>query len=303
MGARVRPLPAPLAPGARLGVMAPAGPADPDRLAAGVAALRRAGYEVIVAANATAHGGHLAGGDGERLAGIVTLLDEEVDALIASRGGYGTMRLLPELPWDRLAAWQGWVVGFSDLTALHAALATRFPRATLHGPMVASLAGDARGVERLLAWLQGRGPRQLFDLGRARVLRPGVARGVAVGGTLSILAALAGTPFEPEYEGAVLFLEDVGEPLYRLDRLLTQLRLSSRLSLVQAVVVGHLARCGRGEARWRERFRELLLQAVPAEAVVVEGVSFGHGRANMPFPLGIAVEVDTGRGTISRGGG
>lgn len=302
MGALVRPLPAPLAPGARIGVMAPAGPCDPDRVAAGVAALRGAGYTVELAANAAARAAYLAGDDRERRDGLVALLDGGVDALIATRGGYGTMRLLPELPWERLAAWHGWVVGFSDVTALHAALATRFPRATLHGPMVASLARDARAVARVRAWLEGRGPRVLFDLSRAHVLRPGVALGVSAGGTLSILAALAGTPFAPDYDDTVLFLEDVGEPLYRLDRLLTQLQLSSTLSRVQAVVVGNLVRCGRGEAGWRERFRERLLQTVPPHAVVVEGVPFGHGVTNVPFPLGVAVAVDTERGTISLGG-
>ncbi|MDD5563165.1 MAG: LD-carboxypeptidase [Thermoanaerobaculaceae bacterium] len=302
MSATPRPLPQPLTPGSRIGVMAPAGPCDPRALAAGVEALRAAGYEVICAPNVAARVGHLAGEDRERLAGIAGLLDRGVGCLIAARGGYGTMRLLPDLPWERFASWQGWVVGFSDLTALHAALSGRFPRATLHGPMAASFGRDARGAEMVVAWLAGRAPRRLFELRRARALRPGVARGVSVGGTLSILAALAGTPFAPEYEDAVLFLEDVGEPLYRLDRLLTQLRLSSRLSRVKAVVVGDLARCGRGETGWRERFRELLLDALPADAVVVEGVPFGHGGRNVPFPLGVEVEVDTPRGEITWGG-
>ncbi len=283
--------------------MAPAGPCDPRALAAGIDVLRGAGYEVISAPNAALRTGHLAGADHDRLEGIVGLLDSGVECLLAARGGYGTMRLLPDLPWDRLAAWSGWVVGFSDLTALHAALATRFPCATLHGPMAASLGRDRRGAAALLDWLAGRAPRRLFNLQRAEVLRPGVARGVAVGGTLSILAALAGTPFEPDYGDAVLFIEDVAEPLYRLDRLLTQLRLSSRLLRVKAVVVGRLARCGRGEAGWRERFRELLLGSLPAGAVVVEGVPFGHGGANVPFPLGVEVEVDTPGGEISWGGG
>jgi muramoyltetrapeptide carboxypeptidase len=244
----------------------------------------------------------LAGSDRERLDGIVWLIDHGVHALVGARGGYGAMRLLPDLPWGRLASWQGWVVGFSDVTALHAALATRFPRATLHGPMVASLPRDARGAGLLVDWLGGHSPHTLFDLEEKHVLRPGVVRGVSAGGTLAVLAALAGTPFEPDYEGCVLFLEDVGEPLYRLDRLLTQLRLSSRLGRARAVVAGRLARCGRGEAKWRDRWRELLLEAAP-DAVVVEGPAFGHGGVNVPFPLGVEVEVDTIRGEIVWGGG
>jgi muramoyltetrapeptide carboxypeptidase len=282
--------------------MAPAGPCDPVALQAGIEVLRAAGFEPVTASNLTSRTSYLAGSDDERFAGILDLLDRGAEALLAARGGYGVMRLLPGMPWERLAAWQGWVVGFSDVTALHAGLATRFPRATLHGPNVASLARHRASAERLVAWLRGRAPRRLFALGRARILRSGVARGVSVGGTLSLLAALVGTPFEPDYRDTVLFLEEVGEPAYRLDRLLTQLRLSSRLAEVKAVVTGRLARCGRNEPGWHERWRELLLEAVGADTVVVEGLPFGHGGANAPFPLGVEVEVDTVRGEIAWGG-
>jgi muramoyltetrapeptide carboxypeptidase len=131
------------------------------------------------------------------------------------------------------------------------------------------------------------------------VVRPGVARGVAVGGNLSVLTSLAGTPFAPDLGGAVLFLEDVGEAGYRIDRLLTQLRLSSRLDAVKALITGRLTRCGRGEQGWRERWRRLLDEAAPPGAVVVEGLPFGHGRENLPFPLGVEVTVDTRRGEVS----
>ncbi len=301
MAARARPLPLPLAPGARVGVRAPAGPIDPAALQAGVDFLRARGLQVVTAPNVLSRDAYLAGGDASRSDGIVALLDEGVEALIAARGGYGVTRVLERLPWERLAAWQGWVVGFSDITALHAGLATRFPRATLHGPVVGSLARDGRGGELLVSWLCGRPPSRLFAVPPARVVRPGVARGVAVGGTLSLLAALVGTPFEPDYRDAVLFVEDVGEPLYRLDRLLTQLRLSSRLAEVKAVVAGRLARCGQGERGWRERWRELLLAATPPDAVVVEGLPFGHGGTNVPFPLGVEVEVNTADRAITWG--
>jgi len=295
-------LPAPLGAGARIGVMALAGPCDPLALAAGMEFLRGHGFEVVPGPNLAARSAYLAGSDDERLEGLEVLLDAGAEALVAARGGYGVMRLLPRLPWERLAAWQGWVVGFSDLTALHAGCARRFPRATMHGPMVSSLGRDPKGGELLVSWLRGNAPRRLFRVGPAQVVHAGVARGVAVGGTLSMLAALVGTEYEPDYDGAVLFLEDVGEPVYRLDRLLTQLRLSSRLARVKAVVAGRLARCGRGEPGWRERWRRLLVEAVGPEAVVVEGLTFGHGGSNVPFPLGVEVAVDTAGGEITWGG-
>jgi muramoyltetrapeptide carboxypeptidase len=282
--------------------MAPGGPCDPAAVEAGLEFLRERGWDPVPAPNLASRASYLAGTDDERLRGILALLDAGVEALLAARGGYGMMRLLHLLPWERLASWQGWVVGSSDITALHTGLATRFPRATLHGPMVNSFGRDPVSAELLISWLVGRGPRRLFDVKPDRVVRPGVAHGVAVGGTLAMLAALVGTPFEPDFRDVILFLEDVGEPVYRLDRLLTQLRLSSRLSKVRGVIAGKLVRCGRGEPGWHERWRALLLGAVPPDAVVVEGLPFGHGSANVPFPLGVTVEVDTGRGEITWGG-
>jgi muramoyltetrapeptide carboxypeptidase len=298
MAASSRPLPPPLAPGARIGVAALAGPVDPTRIETGVAALRDAGYQVVEAGNLRERRGYLAGDDAARIAGLEAMLDGEVEAIIAARGGYGVMRVLERLPWQRLRAWGGWIVGHSDLTAFHAALGSRFPRATLHGPMVQEI-GSPAALQRVTAWLSGAAPRQLFRVGTPAVVRPGTARGVSAGGNLAILAALSGTPFAPDLDGSVLFLEDIGEPTYRLDRLLTQLRLSSMLAGVRAVVAGRLTRCGERGTRWRERWRELLAEAAPPGIPVVEGVGFGHRAVNRPFPLGVEVVVDTGKGSIS----
>jgi muramoyltetrapeptide carboxypeptidase len=271
-------------------------------LAAGVAYLERAGFKVVVAAPKASRGEYTAGSDRERAAAVHEAIDRGARALIAARGGYGVARVLPLLDWDRLAAWGGWVVGFSDLTALHGALGARFPAASLHGPLAVTLLRHRQSSELMIDWLRGRGPETLFTFRPSQVVRGGVKRGVSVGGNLSLLASLVGTPWEPRYDGTVLFLEDVNEPGYSLDRLLTQLRLSSRLGRVRAVVAGRMARCGLGEAGWRERWRRLLAEAAPANAVVVEGLPFGHGAANLPFPLGVEVEVDTTLGTVRWGG-
>jgi muramoyltetrapeptide carboxypeptidase len=294
-----RPLPPPLRAGARVGVFALSGPPDAAALAVGIRRLEAAGFEVVRATNLGDRDAYLAGSDDARAAGVAGLLDAGVDALLAARGGYGALRALPLLPWRRLREWGGWLVGYSDVTAVHAAAAVHALPATAHGPMTTTLARHAPSAERLLALLGGRAPQRLFRVPPARVVRPGVVRGVAAGGNLSVLAALAGTPFEPDLDGAVLFVEEVGEPGYRLDRLLTQLRLSSRLDSVKALIAGRLSRCGRGEPGWRERWRRLLDEAAPPGAVVIEGMPFGHGAANLSFPLGVEVSVDTGRGEIS----
>jgi muramoyltetrapeptide carboxypeptidase len=271
-------------------------------LAGGVSWLEAAGYRVRVAGPWPRRGAYTAGTDEERAAAIHALVDSGVKALIAARGGYGVMRLLPLLDWDRLAAWGGWLVGFSDITALHAAATRRFPCASLHGPLAVTLRRHAPSARLLGEWLAGRAPQRLFSFGERRVVRPGRARGIAVGGNLSLLAALVGTAWEPDYDGSVLFLEDVNEPGYSIDRLLTQLRLSSRLGRVKAVVAGRMARCGLGEVGWRERWPRLLAEAAPEAAVIVEGLPFGHGVANVPIPIGVEVEVDSVRGTVTWGG-
>lgn len=279
------------------------GPPNLERLRSGVERLQGAGFEVRLAPNVELSAGYLAGSDGARLDGLLSLLDEGVDLLWAARGGYGIMRLLPELPLDRLSAWGGWVVGYSDVTVLHTVLMERCGLASLHGPMVTSLPRHADSAGRVVELLRGQGTKRLFGLGQATVVRGGKACGRAVGGNLSMLAALVGTPYEPDFDGAIVFLEDVGEPVYRLDRLLTQLSLSSRLAKVKAVLAGRLVRCGSREPGWREKWLDLLREAAPSNAVVVGGLPFGHGAVNMAFPLGVEVTVDTSRGEVTWGGG
>lgn len=300
MAATARPFPPALPEGGRIGLVALASPLDLRRAQRGLRALEQLGYEVVIPPNWSVRDAYLAGDDQARLASLTAVLAQDPHALIATRGGYGTMRLLPHVPWAKLADWGGWIVGFSDLTAMHAALATRFPFATLHGPMLGGLAGAPEQLAEVLGWLRGQRRHLLFRIPAGGVVRGGRARGVAVGGNLSMLAALVGTPFEPDYNGAILFLEDVGEPAYRLDRLLTQLTLSSRLTRVAAVIVGDMVRCG-GERGWRQRFRRVLAEAAP-QAVVAQGARFGHGSQNLAFPLGAEVEVDTTAGTVRLGG-
>jgi len=297
------PLPKPLDRGARIGIFALAGAPDPGRLQSGLEFLRANGLVPVVADNLAMKTGYLAGDDESRIAGLCGLLDQGVDALLAARGGYGTMRVLETLPWPALEAFNGWVIGFSDITALHAALSRRGSVATLHGPAATALGREGSTREALISWLRGSPPRPLFRIPRGGVLRSGMATGRAIGGNLSLLAALVGTEWEPDYAGAVLFIEEVGEPLFRLDRLLTQLRLSSRLAAVHAIVAGSLFRCGRGEIDSHRRWLSLLAEVAPEGAVVVAGLPFGHGARNMPFPLGCPVTVDTAAGVVMVGGG
>ncbi len=287
----------PLAAGEPVGVFALSGPVDLERLEEGLAILRSWGHPVVEASNVRLRGpgGYLAGTDAERIGGLMELVDGGVRVAMAARGGYGVLRLARWIPFDRLAAAGVRLIGFSDLTPVLCRLAAAgVPQ--LHGPVVTSLAWDAestRGLADLVTGVKGAGD-VLLELPRESVLRPGKASGPLLGGNLTLLAASVGTPLETPLAGSVLVLEDINEPVYRIDRLLTQLRLSGRLDGVKALIFGDLSEFGTSD---RERLHELLLEAVP-HGPVVAGLPFGHGRRNVPLPLGGGVSLDTVRGML-----
>ncbi len=295
--------PAPRRPGAPLlvpprlregdtvAVVAPAGPTDPGRLAAGVRVLESWGLRVRVpepgAGGAPLHAGWLAGSDEQRARAFTEAwTDPEVRAVIATRGGSGSTRMLRLLDWDRLAAaGPKLLVGFSDVTAVHQAVAQRLGLATVHGPVVASL-GD--GQEGARAWarqvLFGAAP----EIGALSPVVPGRAEGVLVGGNLTVLAAGVGTPYCRPAAGGIVLLEDVGERPWRLDRALTQLLSSGWFDEVRGVLLGQFVDCGAPdevEAVLHERLGGL---GVPVAA----GAAVGHGPENLTLPLGLPAVLD-----------
>jgi muramoyltetrapeptide carboxypeptidase len=283
-----------------IGVVALSGPVREERLyAAGLAGLKTWGHPLLVAPNVTARDGYFAGDDEQRLQGLEWLLDRGARVLVCARGGYGVTRLLHRLPWHRLVRDEICLIGFSDITALLNPLVARGGVIQVHGPMVAVGLGRARYRDRLRRLVSGklRG-KHLFRFGRQSVARHGSVSGVAIGGNLTMLCSLIGTGFEPDYDGAALFLEEVNEPLYRLDRLLTQLARSGRLSGVKAIIGGSLKGCRPVDER-NQRWQQLLVEASPNGAPVVVGLPFGHGVRNLAFPVGAQVRVDTEAGEIT----
>jgi muramoyltetrapeptide carboxypeptidase len=288
----------PLSPGEPIGVVALSGPVDRNRLEAGLRILEGWGNPVVLAPNIEARSAYLAGDDDARVGGLEWVVARGATLLMAARGGFGVTRLLPRLRLRELAAAGVRFVGYSDTVALLNAMAAAGGAMQVHGPMVAAGLARAENATRLRRLLEGELVGQpLFRFGPGRVVRPGRAAGHAIGGTLSVLAALIGTPHEPRWEGSVLFIEEVGEPLYRLDRLLTQLRASARLRGVKALICGGLRGCGPVAER-ASRWPELVAEAAAPEAAVVVDLPFGHGARNLAFPIGATVEVDTDSGAI-----
>jgi muramoyltetrapeptide carboxypeptidase len=239
--------------------------------------------------------GELAGTDEERAADLAWALgDPDVRAVWFARGGYGVTRILDRVDYRVLARRPRVLLGFSDLTALFAPVVRRASVPAFYGPVVADLRRpgrfDARSLDRVLAEPASATTHRLPARG---ILVPGRARGPLIGGCLSLLQALVGTPFEPDYRNAVLFFEEIGEAAYRVDRMLTHLRTAGRLDQVAGVVVGHMVDCGphrRGGRPLRQVLREALADlGVP----VVTGLPAGHGPRTLTLPLGFTATLDT----------
>lgn len=294
-------LPPPVRRGDRIGVAALSGPVDPERLARGTAALSDLGFEPVPAANLSCRRGLFAGSIRERLEGFHGLLaDPTVAAVVFARGGHGLLPLLPHLDWGLLASRPRAFVGYSDVTPLLLAITRRLGWVTFHGPMVA--VELARGLSReeegsFLGALAGRLPREL-PLGGAEGGE--AVEGPLLGGCLSLLTATLGTPWAAELEGALLFWEDTGEPLYRIDRMLTHLELSHTLSRIRGMVMGHVAPPAEDpvesthEPRRHEPFgldavRRL---AAPRGWPIAWGLPAGHEAPNLTVPLGWRVRLE-----------
>lgn len=292
-------LPPPVRPGDRVGVAALSGPVDPERLARGLAELRRLGFEPVPARNlaaVSARSGLFAGDDAERLAAFHELAaDPSLGAILFSRGGHGLLRLLPHLDWDLLARTPRAYVGYSDLTPFLLEVVRRLGVVAFHGPMVA--ADLARGLaveeeESLLGALAGDYP---VAHSLAVALRPGEAEGPLLGGCLSLLAATLGTPYAPDLAGAILFLEDVNEPAYKLDRLLTHLRLAGSLDAIRGMVFGHFDSGPNGPRGASGDLAALVTESLAGfEWPVAWGEKSGHRAPNLTLPLGLTARLEEG---------
>ena len=231
--------PAPLCAGDRVAIVSPASKIDVSLIDSAADALRREGFVPVVMPHAGGERGSFSGSADERLADITDALkDDTVRALLCSRGGYGAVHLLPELDCLPENCFDKWLVGFSDITALHA-LWGKKGRVSLHGAMAKYIGRGAAefeyyGVE--MGILRGARPTMRF-VGHP-YNRSGMARGRIVGGNLAVLGGLIGTPFDPLGAGGILFMEDIAEPIYKVERILWQLRLCGLFDRVAGVIVG-----------------------------------------------------------------
>ncbi|MBW1922277.1 MAG: LD-carboxypeptidase [Deltaproteobacteria bacterium] len=285
-----------LRPGDRVGIISPAGPVDTEALRPGILMLEEAGYEVVVGDYACGGDGYLAARDEQRLDDLHRMFaDPGIAAVFCSRGGYGSFRILPEIRYEVMRRNPKIFVGYSDITALHAAVFKYAGLVTFHGPMVREFpVKSPENFQALLSLLRGERPDE-FALTPGQVLVRGKARGPLLGGNLTTLCHLVGTPYMPRLDGCLLIVEERGEAAYRVDRLLTHLWVSGRLDKLAGLAAGMFLDCGPQEAVYE------ILESLGRRlgVPVVTGLPFGHGEENRALPLGVPAELDTYGGTLS----
>ncbi len=289
----------PLQPGSRVALVAPSGVLRrEDDLDRALENVRSFGWVPVVGAHVRSQLGYLAGSDEERLQDInAALASDEIDAIWCVRGGYGSMRLLASLDYEALSRRPKPVIGFSDITALHSAIHSQCGIITFHAPTARVKLSPFSRASLTRALVE-----QTDSCGHApgaHTLAPGCATGRLIGGNLALITALLGTPYAPQFDGAILVLEDIGEAIYRIDRMLTQLVLAGALESCVALVAGSFRPPLEEIATDNCTLHEVLAQAATtAKIPCLAGAPFGHISDQWTIPLGAIAELDTDARTL-----
>lgn len=287
--------PARLKPGARVGIVAPAGPFDEETFGRGIRILEKMGFEVFVPPQLLDAKGYLAASDRHRARVVNQLFaDQSIDALICARGGYGSMRVLPLLDYEIMAANPKVFIGFSDITVLLNVFGERCGLATFHGPVVTSLADSTDESRQSLMQAVSSDARLEIRAPEGTALKAGAASGAVCGGNLTTLCHLVGTPYAPGFTGKILFLEDRGEVPYRVDRMLVHMKLAGCFENLAGIVLGSFENCGSMESILNIVSEIFAPYAIP----ILAGLEAGHGRNNLTLPFGIEATLDADRGVL-----
>jgi muramoyltetrapeptide carboxypeptidase len=292
-------LPKALKAGDTLGIVAPASPFDRTLFDAGLRVLESMGFDLVVPEEIFDHNGYLAGSD-RRRADLLNRLfaDPGIDGIICARGGYGAMRVLPLLDVGVISCHCKVFVGFSDITALLGFLVQRCRMVPFHGPTVTTLgSADPSTRDRLLSALSKSAPLSLSAASNL-VLQPGSAGGPFFCGNLTLFCHLIGTPFQPDFSGGILLIEDQGEAPYRIDRMLTQMMLAGCFDGLAGLALGTFSDCGPVEAVHRIVAERMGGLNIP----ILAGFDVGHETVNMTLPVGLPVQLDTHLGALTFAG-
>jgi muramoyltetrapeptide carboxypeptidase len=289
-----RVMPPWLKPGDQVCIISPSGRIDKPVVERGAELLRQQGYKVRIGRHAFDGEGVFAGSDRDRARDMQKALDEpSIKAVFFSRGGYGCLRTHMRLDWSRFLEHPKWLVGFSDITVFHAYLSRR-KISSVHGVMTASFERDGaltEGFSQMMDLLRGNVPDQLLP--PHPLNRAGSATGILTGGNLSIIQSLRGTPLDIKPKGKILFIEDLNELHYHLDRMLRNLEAGGILSQLSGLIVGHFTGMRDGATPYGRSAFEIISESVaPYDYPVVFGFPAGHELPNQPLLMGGRVALD-----------
>lgn len=291
-------IPRSLGPGAKIAIVSPSSIIKPQNVYNALPVLRDRGWEPVVSPHAFDRHGSFAGTADNRYSDLAdALTDPGVDAILCSRGGYGAVHLLERLARLPLEDTPKWLIGFSDISALHALLTSR-GIASIHAPMAKALAdhgGDNADNRALLDFLAGEGLE--YSLDPSPMNRPGDATGLLVGGNLSVISDLVGTPFDVVKPRRILFIEDVNEPIYKIERMLYQLRLSGVLADLAGLIVGKFSGCA-PDADFASVNNIVADLTRDYSYPVAYDIPVGHVTHNIPLVCGAACSLSVGESSV-----
>jgi muramoyltetrapeptide carboxypeptidase len=292
-------LPPFLKKGDRVAIVSPAGAIDADLVDGAIEVLKTWGLRPEKREYTTAKVGRFAGYDKWRCDDLQKVLDDPtIAAVLCSRGGYGTMRIIDKIDFTLFRKNPKWLIGFSDITVLHADLNQK-GYASIHGAMAKAIAHEGNNRESVEALKETLfGNKLTYTLPSSGYNRRGKASGQLVGGNLSLLYALLGTSFNPIKQGAVLFIEDVSEALYHVDRMLQALRLAGVFERISGLIVGEFSDVA-ADPSMLNNLETAILEAVGSRNIpVIFDFPAGHGCQNMPLILGANVDIVVGDNVI-----
>jgi len=300
--------PKPIERRATIGVVSPASrPLDDEQYYQGIDYLKNLGYNIIESEHVLDQYGYLAGSDENRAQDInLMFCDPQVDAIICSRGGYGTPRILERLDYETIQKNPKIFVGYSDITSLSLAIWQKTGLITFSGPMVAVEMG--KGIDpftednfwEIISQTNPIGKLTNPENDPIQIVKPGKAKGRLLGGCLSLINVVLGTPFCPDFNGAILFIEDVEEEPYRIDRYLAQLKMAGILDVISGLVLGKFVDCVPGELEKPYLELDQIFQDYFADLniPVIANFAYGHIPVKHTLPIGIEAELDTDQGGL-----
>ncbi len=300
-----------LVPGDTVGVIAPASAPAIEDFDKAIANLESYGFKIKIGKSARNRNGFLAGTDRERLDDLhAAFADKDVKAVWCVRGGYGAGRILPQIDYRLIAKNPKILIGYSDITALHLAISQNTGLVTFHGPVGTSAPVDYTKKHALGVLMEPKAPYRIepsefnranaSNLYKTEVIASGKVRGRLTGGNLSLVSALAGTPYGlRDTKGKILFLEDVGEQPYRIDRMLTQVRQSIDMRQLAGIALGIFEDCNPKTPDTQSLIDVLRDRLGDLGIPVIYGLSFGHIREQFTLPMGIEAELDTASASMT----